>query len=130
MVEGVFGHVALVELVRFLVQIGIVFAVGEQHTPAVVGKIRTEEAAGCEVIGQAAQPSIVGLEVLEDVQATPRARPPAVVLVRHVGETTGRAFHEEQVVEVEKWVGQRHLANCLPGCEVGVSALLCPSISG
>ena len=117
-VEGVLGHARLVRLVPLVGELGMERAVGEQHLLAVVGQVGPQEAAGGHVAGEAAHLRFAGLEALEHADAAARPRPPAVELVGHVREHAGRALDEEDRVEVEQRIRQRHLADGPAGAEV------------
>ena len=118
MVEGVLGDARLVRLVLLVGKFGMEGAGGEQQLPAVKGQVRPHEAADGHVAREAAHAGFAGLEVLQQTHTAAGPRPPAIELVTHVREHAGRAFDEEERIEVKQRIRQRHLANGPASAEV------------
>ena len=122
LVERVLRKSVLVDLVLDAGQVRVVLAVGEQHLGAVVGKLRAKEIAFRPVAGDAFDLRVVSLKTLQQTDSPARPRPPAVVLVGHVGKHPRRPFEEENRVEVQQRIGQRHAAHGPLGLEIEPAA--------
>jgi len=117
-VERVLRQILLVRLVRDVRQIRIVPTVGEQYLAAIVGQVRSEEAARRPVGGEALDRRIAAAKSLQQIDSAPRLRPPAVMLVGNVRKQGRRAFDKQDRIEIQQRVLQRQGANLLLGLKV------------
>ena len=119
MIEGILGNVRLVELVGLGGEARVMLAPGKHHSLSVVRKGRAQEAAGfVEGFGEAFEHGFLGLEMLEQVDAAARARPPAVVLVGHVVKAARHAFGHQNGLKVQERIGQGQPALKPAGFEI------------
>ena len=122
-VERILRQLVLVGFVRHRGQFGIVAAPGEQHAASVVGNVRIEETALGPILGQAADGRVVPPNAVQQVQPPARPRPPTVVLIGNVRKQRRCAFDEQNSVEVQQRIAQRHPAHGLASVEIPLPLL-------